>query len=186
MILLSGVAFGQGQERTIDWHPGTAVGPMVKGTDGSVQPADFVALEIVSITAAGKSISLGELFVADADWMKDFKIRVKNTSAKRIVGARLDFSLPEAKYGEGGLASNLGYGRGEDMGKGAQELRVIALGEEFDLIRTEAAYEHDKKWITEKSGITNLSRVWLGLAWLKFDDGTVWVGQARMQSPVAK
>jgi hypothetical protein len=183
MLLVCGIAFGQGQERTIEWHPGTAIGPMVKGADGSSMAADFMALEIVNISVAGESVSLGQPFLAGADWMKGFSIRVKNISAKRIVGARLDFSLPEAK---GGLGSNLGYGRGMDMGKGAQEPSMIAPGEEFELIRTEAAYDHDQKWIAETSGITNLNRVWLGLAWVKFEDGTVWFGQARMQSPVAK
>jgi hypothetical protein len=183
MLLLSGLAFGQEKERTIEWHPGTPIGPLLRATDGSQMAADFIALEIVDISVAGKSVRLTQPFLAGEDWMKRFSIKVKNVSAKRIVGARLDFTLPEAN---GGMGSNLGYGRGADMGKGAQELRIIMPGEEFELIRTEAAYDRDKKWIAERSGMTNPGRVWLGLAWVKFEDATVWVGQARVQSPVAK
>jgi hypothetical protein len=74
MLLVCGIAFGQGQERTIEWRPGTPIGPMVKGADGSSMAADFMALEIVNISVAGESVSLGQPFLAGADWMKGSRI----------------------------------------------------------------------------------------------------------------
>lgn len=176
VLSLPVVTSGQEQERVVAWppQPGKFVGPMASGPDGTMVATESVAVEIVEVLVGGQPVGIGRPFTAGEDWLRGLSIRVKNISDKPLVGARIDFSLPEGK-----VMSSLEYGRGATFGKGAREQKAVIPGEEFVLIRTVGAYESDRKWMAEKSGRTDFTRVQLGLAWVKFEDGMLWVGQPR-------
>lgn len=170
----------QPQQKIIQWPPppGKFIGPAVKSVDGELTSTEVVAVEIIEIIAGNKSVLIGQSFLAEEDWLKSFSVRMKNISDKAIVGARIDFSMPEAKHGESNLGSSLEYSIGAGSGKGLKEKREVLPGEEFVLTRSNEAYGQDQLFIKERSGVENISLVRLGLAWVKFADGTLWIGQA--------
>lgn len=169
------------RERVIAWPPppGKFIGPAVKGHDGKLTASGILAVEIVEVLAAGSPVNIGQPFTADDEWLRSFSVRMRNISDKPIVGARMDFGMPEARRGETYLGSNLGYGIGAGTGKGLRDQRQIMPGEEFVLTRSGEAYGRDQRFLKEKSGVENISHVRLGLAWVKFGDGKLWIGQAR-------
>jgi hypothetical protein len=140
-----------------------------------------MALEVISILVSEKPIILGQPFVAGDDWMKDFKVRVRNVSGHSIIHVRLHFSLPEAKNGEAITGFSLDYGRRVgDIEESKQKL--VLAGEEFELTHSEAEYERDRQWIAEWSGVTSISHVKFGRAVVRFEDETVWAGWPRIKN----
>lgn len=181
VITFSAGVPAQERQRLIGWPspPAKFIGPTLKSSDGKLSPTDVIAVEIVEVIAFEKPVLIGQPFSAGDDWLKSFSIRMKNISDQTIVGARLDFSMPEAKHGESNLGSSIEYGIGAGSGKGLRERKEALPGAEFVLTRSREGYEQDQLFVKERSDVENISLVRLGLAWIKFADGTLWIGQAR-------
>jgi hypothetical protein len=77
--------------------------------DGSPMSTDVIAVEVVGFNLAGVPISVGEPFRADEDWLKNLRARLKNISEKPISQVRIIFSLPEARFQEGGRDYGVGF-----------------------------------------------------------------------------
>ena len=162
------------QERIIDWHPRTLPGSFVKGEDGKQIPTTIGALEILEIKVNDKTVKLGQAFSAGGEWLKNLTIKVKNTSGKPISSIRMHFTLPEAKYGEGTMSFSLEYGKALSTGINYGDQKVIPSGEELLLYRNEAHYNRDRDGIAKLAGITDFSKVLLGMTIVQFENGAVW------------
>ena len=66
-------------------------------------------LEIVSIKAEEKPVSLGEPFPASKDWFKTLVIRVKNISGQPVKRVVLSFNIPAIDKGERKLMWDVPY-----------------------------------------------------------------------------
>lgn len=127
-VLLSSVTsvYSQGKQRLVHW-------PEIPMTDRHVTSSNYYSvlaeidvLEISDVTVSGKSITLGEGFAADDEWLKNLTVRVKNVSNINITSVQLNFFLPEIM--PGGPLVTLCYGCG-DVGKG----EILAPGEEVEM-----------------------------------------------------
>lgn len=177
LFLSHSSANAQGTGRIIEWPPlDNPLGNVVSGENGKMIPTDIKALEIVFISADGNRVTPGESFTAQDDWLKTFTVRVKNTSGRSIQAIRLHFGLPEAKSGDAISGFSLEYGRGLGTGIDYGEQKVIPPGEEVELFRNDRHYKRDSEGIAQRTGVSNFTRVLLGPATVKFEDGTVWTG----------
>lgn len=88
--------------------------------------AQIDALEIVDIAVGGKSITLGESFAADDEWLKNLTVRIKNVSNLTFSTVQMNFLLPEIM--PGGPLVNLCFGCG-----GVSTGETISPGEEVEL-----------------------------------------------------
>ena len=184
LFLTHSSAFAQGTGRIIEWPPlENPLGNVLAGENGRYIPTEIKALEIVFISAEGSRISPGVPFTAQDDWLKTFTVRVKNTSDRPIQAIRLHFGLPEAKRGDAISGFSLEYGKGLGTGIDYGEQKVMAPGEEVELVRNERHYKRDSEGIAQRTGVSNFTRVLLGHATVKFEDGTVWTG---WKLPMAK
>lgn len=71
-------------------------------------------VEITDVAAGGKSITLGQPFEADDEWLKTLSVRVKNVSQVSISRVQMNFFLPQLM--PGGPLVALCYGCG-DVGR---------------------------------------------------------------------
>jgi hypothetical protein len=55
-------------------------------------------VELVDVHIAGQKITSGKMFVADATWLENLKVKVKNVSGKSIVYVSVTFELIEGLY----------------------------------------------------------------------------------------
>ncbi|MCA1567838.1 MAG: hypothetical protein LC803_19765 [Acidobacteria bacterium] len=182
------LCLGQERERVIIWQWQSVTlppCPIIRNRDGKTTPTNLMALEVVNILVKKKSVALGQPFVADDDWMRNLKVRVRNISRQPIVHVWLHFSLPEAKNGEIITGFSLDYGKRVGAVVIEGEHKLALPGEEFELTRSEAEYERDSRWIAQWSGVTSISRVWFGQAVVGFEDKTVWGGWPRMRNILA-
>lgn len=130
-------------------------------------------LVIGEIKVAGQPITPGRPFAAGADWLRNLSVRVKNTSAKPITYVQLNFSLPEARYQAGGVGFHLIYGRNISGGeRPAPDAKRLLPGEETELSFTDADYERHRGFAEKLSGVTDFSRVRIGMVDVQFEDGT--------------
>lgn len=174
LLLASAWSFGQ-TERTISWPELASAEPWVKGDDGNLLASTVTALEVVSVTVNGKEIVLGMPFRAEGEWLKTLSVTVKNISDKPISAVRLNFGLPEAKYGSGSSGFSLEYGKALSTGIDYGPQAPIAPGENVVLMRNERHYNRDRDGIVKRTGVTDFRSVLIGSTVVEFIDGTVWM-----------
>ena len=104
-------ASAQSNERLLMWPP-LSVGRITSAGTGIKPSPVEEAVKITDIRVAGHSITTGEAFDADDDWLRTLTFRLKNVSGQPIMGARIGFGLPETKKGEGMIGFSLEYGQG--------------------------------------------------------------------------
>ena len=139
--------FSQSRDRVLHWsEPVTIINSPGSGYSAVLVQID--ALEIVDITVGDKSITIGETFSADDQWLENLTFRVKNVSNASFSILQLNMFLPEMM--PGGPMVTLCYGCGASFGK----VKPIAPGEEAEM--KVAFYSWLKDQINAK---TNLSAI---------------------------
>jgi hypothetical protein len=87
-------AFSQSPNTVIEWMKDPF------GKDGGKIEAQFKPLEIIEIETVSvdnKSITLGEPFTGDVDWIKRIGFRVRNVSPQAVKSIQIHVYLPEFK-----------------------------------------------------------------------------------------
>ncbi|HAF13560.1 MAG TPA: hypothetical protein DCK99_07640 [Blastocatellia bacterium] len=183
IIVVVRTTSAQPKDRVIEWstYPLGRIGSAAEG----IKPSPVTeALEIVDMTVAGRSITVGQPFAADKDWLRSLTFRMRNVSGQPITGARIGFDLPETKTEDHSLGFSLEYGKGLSTGIPSDEQKVIMPNEEFELKFNEAQYERHRKFVAERSTIPSFSKVWIGVTTVKFEDGSSWAsGCLRSANP---
>ena len=92
LLLSLTTVFSQNKERILHWsEPVNIINS--PGSGYSAVLPQIEALEIVDITAGGKSLTIGEVFSADDLWLKSLTFRVKNVSDLSFSVAQLSLFL---------------------------------------------------------------------------------------------
>lgn len=138
-----------------------------------VLPDDSAAVSVTGIKVNGQIVTPGQPFAAGADWLRTLTVRVRNDSAKPISSVGISFGLPEASYRGGGLGFRLGYGeRRTGRETATPATRPLLPGEEAELGLTGDEYEMNRNFAQRRGGVSEISRVSIGPAFITFADGT--------------
>ena len=158
----------QNQTKLIVWpkEPGRRIRP--RGTPGgqSNALAQFDSFEIEDITVEGKSIIIGQVFVASDDWLNAITVRVKNVSQQKIRTIQMTLTLPEIKLGPD---IPVCYGCAVEESR-----RGIAPGEEVELktLSSSKFYDWVKLSISEKTSLASITTAQIYLTLAILSDGT--------------
>jgi hypothetical protein len=128
MLALASFAPGQSQDRVVEVYE-------------EADAPETIALQIVEIKAGGNTVTLGQPFASDDDWLKSLSVRIKNVSDKTIDVLPVTFALSELNPGKRGdvvmtILRGL-YGNGYEIREASDERKPILPGEEIDLTFTE-------------------------------------------------
>jgi hypothetical protein len=165
-------ASGQAKDRIIE-YPVFPIG-FIESVEG-INPSGLKnVLEIVDVKVAGRSITIGQPFSAEEDWLKSLVFRMKNTSKRSITGARIHFGLPETKSDDKHFGFSFEYGKGLSTGIASDEQKIIKPNEEFELKFNEAQYQRYKKFFSERSNLSSFSKILIGVTMAKFEDELIW------------
>ena len=93
-LFATGPAFSQSQNKVIEWMK-NPFGNDSEKIQGELKQIDIIEIEEVSVD--GKSITIGEPFTADVDWMKRIGFRVRNISPQAVNSIQIHVYLPEFK-----------------------------------------------------------------------------------------
>ena len=139
----------------------------------AVLPDDSEALSVTEIRVNGQAVSPGQPFAAGADWLRSLTVRVRNDSSKPITAAHVTFGFPEASYHGGGLSFRLNYGTWRpNSGPAEPGAKSLPPGEEAEMGFTDDEYEMNRKFAERRGGVSEISRVSIGPAFVLFADGT--------------
>ena len=166
MFLAASPAFSQNTQRMVHWPEIPFHANAAKGVTATIVP-QIEILEIVDVTIAGKSVTLGETFPADDEWLKNLTVRIKNISNTRIAKVQLSLFLPQIM--PGGPMVTLFYGRGDASGKS------IEPGEEVEL--KTMFYDWLAGQITARSSLANITKAEIREMRVTFADGKILVSQ---------
>lgn len=158
--------FSQSKNRIVKWSELPINDRNTKSSGDAQILAQIDALEINDITVGGKSITIGQSFAADDEWLKSLTVRVKNVSSLSISGAQMNLFLPEIM--PGGPLVTLCYGCG-DVGNG----QSIKPGEEVDMKLVLYSWLTDQ--INAKSSFSMITKAEIHDIIVTLPDGRKWV-----------
>ena len=126
VLLATTSVFSQSKNRTLQWPEIPLSNRNMIGAPGTEVLAQIEVLEVKDISVAGKSITIGQPFAADDNWVTNLTLRLKNISNQTFSSIQIDLILPEIM--PGGPLVSLFYGAG-----GAGMGQSISPGDEFEM-----------------------------------------------------
>ena len=126
VMLANTSVFSQDKNRTLQWAEIPISNRNTVSAVGSQVLAQIESLEIKDISVAGKSITMGQPFAADDNWVTSLTMRVKNISDQKFKSIQINMFLPEIM--PGGPLVSFFYKSG-DAGTG----RSTMPGDEFEM-----------------------------------------------------
>ena len=126
VLLATTSVFSQNKNRTLQWAEIPISNRNTVSAVGAQVLAQIESLEIKDISVAGKSITMGQPFAADDNWVTSLTMRVKNISDQNFKSIQINMFLPEIM--PGGPLVSLFYKSG-DAGTG----RSTMPGDEFEM-----------------------------------------------------
>jgi hypothetical protein len=144
-------------------------------------------LAITDIKIDGRSVSFGQKFVADDDWMRTLVFSIKNISDKRILFVNLDlfFTRPPGSKDQMAMFNLLGYGNWALQRRPPTEeerLKGIAAGETVQVELSNQRFDDLKRFLTDVR-YPNVTQVDVKLGVAIFEDDTMWSGEEFRRDP---
>lgn len=139
----------QAQDRILDWYQGKSV-PEVK------------VLEIIEIKVEGKTVAIGQPFMASKDWLKSLTFKVRSVSGKPIKVFNLGITIPEIKSNGRSIILGMPYGiGGMGVSQGGSDVsKPVRSGEEVDLVIPKLLLEYLQKHLAKHNvpgGVNHVS-----------------------------
>ncbi len=129
-------------------------------------------IEVFDLKVKDKVVSFGEAFEADADWLKDVSLKIKNTSKKTIVCIPVGLVFPETAPSPMMHLKLFGNPTNSKVRDGRQSLELkpgevlaVSLADEYE--RLKALVEH-------RRSIDSIGTLTLETNRAYFDDGMMW------------
>lgn len=136
-------------------------------------------VEIIEISnQENPKLKLGVKFEQTNNWLKDFSVKLKNNTNKRIAFLMMVMEFPETKKSGNEIAVPLTFGSNPLLENKGEIIQLIQPGEIFELKVTEKKFNSLKNAFESRHSLDSLSLLVLRLDIIHFDDGTVWSGGA--------
>lgn len=156
-LILPSFVFGQ-QNRLVDWQPVRIL-------------SEARVLEIVDVTVAGKSITLGQPFAANDDWLDTLTFRVRNVSGKPIKLFGFGVAFPDINANGRTPSFSIVYGVDPTKSDTSSGKPLIAE-EEVDLKLPADQLEIIRQVRMNLTGTSDLSKVNILPGLATFEDGS--------------
>jgi hypothetical protein len=169
MLCAVSLAFAQTEKKTVEWTPRPIGSNKERAAPGTQIVPQINQIEIANVTIAGSSITLGQSFAANSDWLKTLIIHVKNVSPERVTSIQMTLILPEMDNASPDVVYCYGCGPAEkEKGVGSGEIvQLKLLGDEF--------YDWVKSRAEEKGGIALMTKAQIREMLVTLPDGTHWL-----------
>ena len=129
-------------------------------------------IEVFDLKVKDKSVSFYEQFEADAEWLKNVSLKVKNNSKKTIVCIYMGVVFPETAHAPMAHPKFFGYPtntkvrpKGQPLELRSGEVLAVSLANE---------YEELKRLVEHRRAVDSISTLALEINRVYFDDGTMW------------
>lgn len=164
VLLLTTPGFPQGQPKMIEWSKSPKDSKTRTAAD--MRPLDQINdVEIKDVLIEGKSITMGQSFVAEDDWIQSITFRVKNISEQQLKAVQITLVLPEMSSGSPDIVFCYGCLKTERE-------KGIAPGEEVELKMPGGSfYGWVREKITTQGDISKISKAQISHVYVTLPDG---------------
>ncbi len=131
-------------------------------------------VEIVSVGNSRKTVKLNEKFTQDMEWLKGFKVIVKNKFNKDITYILLKLEFPETTASGNIMVFPLNYGNSPIAAVKNEKVEAVKPGKTVELALTEKNYEQLRSFIETRHLLDDLSKAEVRVGIILFEDGTGW------------
>jgi hypothetical protein len=149
VLYVSMPGFSQTSHKAIVWS-NDPLSRYARSTTSEVQ-SQINDVEIQSVSVNGKSVTIGQPFDADEDWIKTITARVKNVSGERMATLQITFAFPEADPGSPEWIICYGCAKPEKE-KGVMPGEIVELKGRDDM------YQWVRKSLSEKGSFARIGR----------------------------
>lgn len=146
-------------------------------------------VKITRIKVKDKSVSYGQKFITDDDWLNGLTLNVKNTSDKPVVHLEIALIFFEGEYADGTrwrFGEDLRYGYDDPPASipEAQRVKPILPGESLELVFTQEEYDLLITRLAESNRPKQIKHVKVEIRSVLFDDDRKWsVGIIMIRHP---
>jgi hypothetical protein len=160
--------FAQTQNKVVEWSKSPIGSNKGETAAGNLRLSKQIdAIEIQNVTVSGKSITIGEPFGADDDWLRAIVVRVKNLSNERFAAIQITLRLPQLRASPD---IQYCYGCAQD-----EKEKGVKPGEEVELrILGDALYDWVKSRIAEQASISTITEAEIYNMMVTLPGGAVW------------
>jgi hypothetical protein len=157
-LLLPFVISAQQKDKIIDWQPVLIM-------------SEARVLEIADIKVDGKSITVGQPFIANEDWLNTLTFKVRNTSGKVINHFGFGVAFPEIDANGHTPMFSITYNANSSK-RDFRTRKPLLPDEEVDLKLPEDQIEIMRRVSMNTSGTANLNKVNILPGLVTFADGS--------------
>ena len=137
-------------------------------------------IAITETTVNGRTVSFGEKFVADDDWMKGLIISVKNTSDKLILFVSLGLRFPRPPNSQDKISVTDVSTENRALlirpPTGDERLVGIAPGKTIELQLSADEFHNIQRFLTDTGYPSSIEKVDVTIDSVIFDNDTMWGG----------
>jgi hypothetical protein len=133
-------------------------------------------VEVVDLQVGGESIKHLYKFLADKDWLKTFRLKIKNTSGKSVVYIRAEVEIPKTGTMDYPFLVPLVYGQMPPAPGESSSLytpKPIASNKTQTLMIAPSMYETLMDYLRQNK-VDDIDDVKLSIKFIIFEDGTAW------------
>jgi hypothetical protein len=130
-------------------------------------------IQIVEVSANSKTIKLNEEFASDKNWLKDLRIRLKNSAKKNIRYVEVWLNFPETVTSGSEMSYRSELGNSPSKPDGGAPL-LLAPGEEVTVQLNDEAYQGLIRFLDNRVELNELRMVELEIRFVVFEDLAGW------------
>jgi hypothetical protein len=169
ILCAASLASSQTERKTVEWTPRPLGSHHELGGPGIQIYPQIENIQIDDVVVAGASITLGQSFVANEDWLQTLIIRVRNVSSQRLASIQVTLILPEMDLASPDVVYCYGCAQFErERGVGPGEMVELKMpsGGFYDWVKSRAS---------EKGGIALITKAQIRDMFVTLPDGTHWL-----------
>lgn len=169
ILCAASLTLTQTKKKTVEWTPRPIGNNSERVAPGTQLYPQIEQIQIDDVVIAGASITLGQSFPANDDWLKTLIIRVRNVSPQRITSIQITLILPEMDHASPDIVYCYGCAPAEkEKGVGPGEIVDLKLlgGGFYDWVKSRA---------DEKGGIALMTKAQIREMFVTLPGGGHWL-----------
>ncbi|MCC6328214.1 MAG: hypothetical protein IT174_06845 [Acidobacteria bacterium] len=135
-------------------------------------------IKIDGLFRGDKPVAVDERFLADSDWLKGLRVRIKNNAGKDISYISLDLEFPETIATGNVMLFPFSYGphpiRKTTQDDSVKEQGPVPAGSHVEMVVDDVVFNRLKGFLESRQPLDSVTRVKIRISMIHFTDGTAW------------
>lgn len=156
----------QSQKRTVQWQNPPEDRSKSLSTDAKMKGVSQLdAIELLEVKVGNMTVNLGQSFIADDDWIKNLRFKIRNNSNSKITHVQISAFLPQLR-----VDNHAGPQAPFVFGSFVPDGPIIAPGKDFEL--PIAVYDWLLEQIKKTATLSEMNQIEIWDVSVTFENGS--------------